>query len=166
MRRIGERYATATQSGNMAMRGDRCDAAILAAAGMAGIANTWASSAYRLKYANDAAEYRVVIAGLKRAARRLARKRQWGLPDAQLAPLLRHVLGYWIADTCPACLGRGAQTIAGTPILEQSLCEACSGTGRRRLHLDGGDEGRARDILALLDAAVAGAADRMVAKLG
>ena len=166
MRRIAERYATATQSGNLAMHGDWSDAAILAAAGMAGIANTWASSAFRLKFANDAAEYRVVIAGLKRAARRLGRKRQWGLPDAQLAPLLRHVLGYWIADTCTACLGRGAQTIEGAPVLDRSPCGPCSGTGRRRIGLSGDNEGRARDILALLDAAVSGAADRMAAKMG
>lgn len=116
-----ERYATAVSDG----RSDRD--AILAGA----MAGGWATNLFRLKYANDAKEYQGVLVQFKLIAIQVARRHKWAADD-RIKPLAKHVLDYWITDVCPSCAGKGFEPIASTPMLSESACAECDGTGTRK----------------------------------
>jgi hypothetical protein len=43
------------------------------------------------------------------------------------------MLAWWLDSTCPVCSGRKRETISGTPSLSHRACQACKGTGVRRI---------------------------------
>ena len=163
--RVIERYATAAIADDLKDRGPFCDLHYLTAAGMVGISEYWATSLFRLKYSNDAKEYRICLLGLKDAARKLSGKCGWKITQAQIGTLSRDVIWYWIADTCPSCLGRGAQKISGTPMLEDAPCHPCGGTGRRALPQTGNMAEYAKALLCVLDRAESMAGGKLMHKI-
>lgn len=163
--RVIERYATAAVADDLKDRGPYCDLHILTAAGMAGVSDTWATSLFRLKYCNDPKEYHTCMRGLKEAAQRISAKGAWKLTQANLGPLSKRTLEYWISDVCPTCLGRGASSIKNTPMLEDVPCDQCGGTGIRKLPQTGNSREYMQALLAVLDSATARAGSMMMAKL-
>lgn len=161
--RISERYATATTTDDLADHGPHCDLHMLTVSGMAGVADTWASSLHRLKYANDAAEYLPCLRGLKRIAANEAKQRGWKI--AHPGQVAKKALDYWLADICPACTGKGAKTILGTPVLEDEPCAGCAGTGRRKQPFEGAMAECAAILIWHLDENTCRAAGLMMEKL-
>lgn len=116
----------------------------------------------RLKYANEADEYQWCLNRLKDEAvgRNL---RKWNADMAGARRLAKQVLDYWIADTCPACIGRGATQIPETPHL-RAICPDCD-NGVRRWQLGGEWQNRGGELLSLLNQRVGvfgGAVNRWV----
>jgi hypothetical protein len=136
------------------------------AAGMVGARHALAVSAWRLKHGHDAAEFKTCLGILQRAVR-VSRDRNLKAARAAALALCKPVLMHWIADICPACLGRGAGVLDGSPVLEDAPCEQCGGNGRVSLTRVVAPAERvvAGCLLALLAEAEHLAASRMIKKL-
>ena len=129
-----ERYADAASNG---VQND----AIHAGAFVKG----WATKLFRLKYANDPKEYQFVLDTFKTMAVKLFRRMKWG-NDSQAYTLASKVLDYYLFDVCPACMGKGYEVMAGTPMLSDVPCKVCKGEKIR--NMEGKGEWAARaDIL-------------------
>lgn len=163
--KIIERYATAAIADDLKDRGPYSDLHILTAAGMAGISDSWETSLFRLKYANDAKEYQSSLDGAEDMARTLSFRNKWQTTPGKTAHIARQTLNYWLADLCPTCLGRGALAIPGTPILEDQPCDQCDGSGRRAMQIAEHMRDYAEALLCVLDEAERRAGGRMMAKL-
>ena len=94
-----ERYSIATISGNLS--GGSLD--YLHAAGMS---PSWGTRLFRLKFANDAAQYQSVLHDFKKLATSTARRLDWG-NLSQVRFMTKRVLDFWLLDTCRECSGRG-----------------------------------------------------------
>ena len=95
------------------------------ALGVVGITEKFADAVFRLKYGNDAKSYKGVLADMERLTKRLNAQRGWMLTRKLLAPMPKEVLDYWLADTCPACQGRGWKVVDGSPYLSDEPCLTC-----------------------------------------
>lgn len=59
----------------------------------------------------------------------------WAMKCDMAEPAKRtaEVVSWWLDHRCPACDGRGKDTIPGTPSLSHKDCKACHGTGETRI---------------------------------
>lgn len=111
-----QRYAEAASNGT--------DYSVIAAAGYCG--EKWAMKLFRLKYANEAHQYKDVLAGLLELARPYAGS---NLNNQQIVKITIKALKHWLFDTCPICLGKGHLPVQNTPMLDDKPCNACNGQG-------------------------------------
>ena len=114
-----EQYVKATQSSNLRDSSSKNPTDILKAVAFSG--QLLGSTLIRLKACNDATVFHRVLISLET---RLERRNQ---------PITyaKQALMYWIADTCPACYGRGKQIIPDTPVNSDTDCQHCHGIGKR-----------------------------------
>ena len=136
------------------------------AAGMVGARHALAVSAWRLKNGHDAAEFKNCLSILRRTVR-MSRDRNLKAARVAALALCKPVLLHWIADICPACLGRGAGVLDGSPVLDDAPCAQCGGNGRVSLSRVVAPAERivAGYLLALLAESERLAAYRMIKKL-
>ena len=132
--------------------------AILAAA----MAGGWATNLFRLKYSNDAKEYQGVLVTFKQMANQVSRRSKWKAEDSRIRELAKKVLDYWLADTCPSCLGRGYEVMEGTPMLSERECKECHGRGVRAWESNGEWSQRGFVLLGYIQAAEKDAGAKMM----
>ena len=116
-----ERIGTAQHTADLGEVGleDVGDVDIIRACGMAGQANPLGLSIWRWRYGSDQREMFTVARGL--------------VDLGHDAPLVGRVLAHLANDVCPPCNGRGYELLPGAPVLSDTLCVHCQGTGRRPL---------------------------------
>ena len=127
---LQEKVGRALADGNLTQRDEPCSLDKVLALGLVGMDDPITDAIYRLKYANEARSYRDAIRAVLALARRLNRVDNWQM-GSKLQAMAMEVLNYWVAPACPACTGRRAQIITGTPHLEDEPCPACYGSGKR-----------------------------------
>lgn len=110
----------------------------------------------RLKYASEADEYHFCLQHLTWLALGKFRTAE----QSGVKKLAKNVLDYWIADTCPACLGRGSIPIPDTPHLAGELCTRCV-DGVRSWSASGAWSDRGAELLDRINAEVAKFARQM-----
>jgi hypothetical protein len=158
-RSVEEAYTRAgTASSNLKVDAERRgDADMLIAAGwspgMLGgalmrLRGEWDSAAHPQGRTRTVADGAQLLGRLRSLAQVLQALERWagakGLAEAGL--LARTCVCYWLDPTCPACLGRGAALVPGTPMLGR-VCKACGGSRKAREPM--GQEGRR--LLNLID---------------
>ena len=117
-----ERISRAQTSKNLGEVGleEVGDIDIVRAMGMVAQVHPLGVSLWRCRYAGDMRELPSVLTGLMNLAGRHGR-------DPEVVP---RVVRHWLDDVCPACQGRGYETVQDTPMLSDDLCQVCDGTGR------------------------------------
>lgn len=108
-----------------------CDVDLLGAAGMSAAHYPIVACLYRLKYLNDMSELPIAKDVFGRWARVFMLRRK--LDPSPCKRVGVQALTHWVNDVCPVCAGRGMMTIPGTPALSDRECQACGGTGKRRI---------------------------------
>lgn len=134
------------------------DIDIVRACGMVGQAMPVGVALWRLKYSGDAREFGHVMEGLME----LASKRPWAA-QVDVQDTVYRVVKHWLDDVCHPCLGRGYETVQGTPMLSDVPCSVCGGTGRSKL--PEADEAAlwVQETIARMEREVAGAIMRKLA---
>lgn len=156
---VDERYSRANNSSDLTVKADTLsDADVLIAAGMTpGILG---HALMRLHGEWDAAakprnitqtDATLLYGRLKSLQRVLGIISEYLTARGEDKPLIgaKALVMYWLDDRCQPCLGRGANTIPGTPTLGMT-CRACAGGGKRVVPL--GQAGR--KTLNMMDDAV------------
>ena len=123
-----EKIASAQGSANLGEKPSHQmgDVDVVRACGMAGVNNHLGLSLYRLKYSQDIREFKKVFEGLQNHLRS-----RWVDDDENKT--VYEVLSHWLDDICNPCSGRGYGVIPGTPMLGDTPCGACNGTGHVKL---------------------------------
>lgn len=141
----------------------RVDNPILAI-GMVSVSEEAADSLYRLKWANDPKSYKDGVKAVLTIANRIREKRRLNINPIE--PYAEEVLRYWLAPVCPACFGRKADVIEGTPHLGVA-CEVCRGTGTRGYTWSGTAHDRfCRELLYAIQDAELRIRGKLLTKLG
>ena len=124
--KIKERIGTAQSSSNLSESQitEIADIDVIRACGMVGVTMPLGLSLWRLKVSGDSREFHHVIDGLVDL---LLRK---GISEDESIKHVKKVLKHYLDDLCKICSGRGYETIPNTPVLSDTLCIGCSGTGR------------------------------------
>lgn len=124
------------------------DVDIVRACGMAGQGNPLGLSIWRWRYGGDMRELMPVARGLV---------------DLGHEPeLVGKVLAHLANDVCLPCNGRGYEVVPDTPLLSDTLCLHCSGTGRAPLR--GEAERALAETIARLEREIASAVMRKLAR--
>jgi len=132
MSKIQERYSTARNTSNLAMKPETTMAPIdvLTAAGMAAHASREAMMLWEVTFQGKTSAKLACIEMLeKKLVGQMLRARWKG--DARRIAM--EVFAWHMHGTCQPCGGRGFKLILGTPHLSDELCTHCDGSGRVRL---------------------------------
>jgi hypothetical protein len=105
------------------------DVDFLRAAGMVAQHYGTALSVWRLIELGDNTQLRPAFAGLLAACVRM------GIVH-NAHEIVSNVLSWMAAPICPACEGRGFESIPGTPHLSERACSECDGTGKKNPYFD------------------------------
>lgn len=126
---LAQRYVKAVGSGNLRSDERHFDTDVLAAVALS---TSFGGLLFRVKYFNDAASYRRLLALWTWIVSTKAQRRSWPehIPINKVAYLS---LTRWISSVCPACTGRKQETIFNTPSLSAQDCRLCNGTGQIEL---------------------------------
>lgn len=124
------------------------DVDIVRACGMAGQANPLGLSIWRWRYGGDQRELFHVAKGL--------------IDAGHDSILVARVLGHLADDVCKPCEGRGYELMPGTPVLSDTLCVHCQGTGRRPL--EGEAERELAEKISRMEREIASAIMRRLAR--
>lgn len=135
--KVSERYASATDSTNMAVVAKRCDADMMLAAGYAAAGNLKGALAlelWRMRASGDMRGFaRVAETCADWIIARVHRPGKQRLPKVrriEAVDLSRIVLNWWLSAACKACEGRQHPLIPGSTRLDYSReCAECNGTG-------------------------------------
>ena len=149
-RPISERYLTASSTSDLSMRDERCDADVLLAAGYAAAGNVGgqlALSLWRLQAIGDTGGLAQLIEEstnwIVGRSHRVGRGQLPRINRVAARLTAQLVLMWWMAPTCPACMGRGHPLIPGSMRVDDSReCGECHGTGDRPVELEVGTECR------------------------
>lgn len=118
----------------------RVDNPILAL-GLVSVTERSADTLYRLKWSNDAKEYRNGVRAVFLIVGELSLKHSWDWSLAESEAAAEAVLRWWLCPICPSCCGRGANPVEGTPILDDG-CPDCRGSGKRAYPWGAGRDGK------------------------
>lgn len=135
---IGERYLHASASSDLGVRGGRCDADVLLAAGFAAAGNVHGALAltlYRMRETRDLSGFAGLVDTsanwIMGRSLRPGRNRLPRIARVEARDVATAVLRWWLDQTCQACSGRMHPFITGTNRLDHSRdCGACHGTGK------------------------------------
>lgn len=147
--------ASAETSSDLAHHEHDCHVDILGAVGMAG-RNEMHMAVYRLKYLMDAESARLAQEQFDIWAAQAIKRRKLR-QDRTNNDIGKDTLMKWLGDVCGACFGVRFKKARGAPTLTDKPCQACSGTGFRRII---GEKARVQVMLDIM-----GKADRAVARL-
>lgn len=157
---LGERYSLAIESRNLRVKEGACHADILIAAGWAGheIGSMLirlqaefdsAKSEMRGQGANELVDKVLILSKLKtlpatkqalgRWACRLATRKRFMRPDADVCHIAGRALQLFLDPTCAHCQGRGKNGGYGLP---EVLCKICRGSGKKDQHGEKDEEAR------------------------
>ena len=158
---LGERYSTATESSNLKVKETACDADILIAAGWAHeqlgalllrLQGEWDSAKAEMRgQGKDGLVDRVLALSkltslsatkevMGRWACRLATRKRFMRPDADVCHIAGRALQLFLDPTCAHCQGRGKNGGYGMP---EVLCKVCRGSGKKDHHGEKDEEARA-----------------------
>ena len=130
---IAERYADACNADDLSQHEYLSPVDALTASGMASAKThkgKLATQIWRLIYANDPTQFGPALHGLHHEMILEAKAKRWNGFDPETAmDVCRNVLMWHIADVCPSCCGRRYEVVAGTPMLSDTVCNACKGSG-------------------------------------
>jgi hypothetical protein len=126
-----EKLSTAQSSSNLSERPVHQigDVDVVRACGMAGVSNAFGLALWRFKFGGDEKELGRVATG----AWEMLQKRY---PSDDNLRRVHDVIAHWLDDLCHPCHGRGYLSVPGTPMLSDTPCEQCGGTGRVKLQAD------------------------------
>jgi hypothetical protein len=126
---LAERYARATQSGNL--RNDALHVTTDVLMAMA-LSSNFGGLLVRVKYGNDASCYRRLLDKWTWIVSTKALRRNWPehIPIDKIAYLS---LRRWLNSVCPACTGHGKVKVLGAPVLSEKDCPLCLGKGETEL---------------------------------
>jgi len=140
-----DRLASARQSSNLADKPDSLtDVSVLAAAGMVATGEAIGMALLRLRDTMDAKAWPFCIAAVSARVRTRCVSADPRPTEREQFDLAERILRAWVSPLCPACSGRGYQTIPGTPHMSDTPCSTCAGTGS--LSIDYGLRGAQRVI--------------------
>lgn len=131
---VAERYDLATDTTDLTLRGGRCDADLLLAAGYAAAGNVRGQQAlalYRMKATGDRAGLTALLD--TSTGWLVGRSRRGGRADLtskQAQAVAGTVLLWWLEGVCPHCEGRRYELVPGTQITSDNLCHVCAGKGK------------------------------------
>lgn len=130
---IAKKYSRAVQSSNLKNDEYHFDADSLGAVAMtAKYTDGLGPMLFRVKYANDAGSYKALLEAWKVEVSKKAINRKW--PKHITANKAAELsLGYWLNDVCEPCGGKGYEAVAGTPMLSDTACKCCKGSGTKAL---------------------------------
>jgi hypothetical protein len=114
---IGEALASGELTGHQLKK--------VMALGIVGITDPFADAIFRLKYGLDAKSYAETLSSTRKLSYALNFQRNWRLHTRKLSEMAKEALDYWLADTCPACQGRGWEVPEGAPYLSDNPCLHC-----------------------------------------
>lgn len=156
-------FATVEERCGRSMANGRVDNPILAI-GMVSVSERAADALYRLKWSNDPKSYGSALKAVITIARSIRERRRLNIKPVE--PCAEEVLRYWLASVCPACFGRKADVIEGTPHLGVA-CEVCRGTGTRGYPWAGLEQDRfCREVLYAIQDAELRIRNKLITKLG
>ena len=130
--KIAERYATARNTSNLAMKSETTMAPIdvLTAAGWAGQASPEALMLWEVTFKGKTSSKLALVEMLeKKLASEMIRQRWKGNPRL----IAQEVFAWSLNGTCKPCNGRGYEVVHGTPSLSDRICKHCHGTTKVRL---------------------------------
>jgi hypothetical protein len=158
---LAERYARATQSGNL--RNDELHVTTDVLMAMA-LSSNFGSLLVRVKYANDATLYRRLLDQWTWIVSNKALRRTWPdhIPVDKVAFLS---LRRWLNSVCPACTGHGKVKELGAPVLSERDCPLCQGKGETELRCDSRVRDYVLDMVEELELDVLRAVQRAKKKL-
>ena len=128
---LNEKISTAQLSSNLQEKPlhQIGDIDIVRACGMAGVQNSLGLALWRFKYCNDTRE----LGSLLEGALELLDKREF---DGGNVRRTHRVIAHWMDDKCHPCGGRGYNVVSGTPVLSDTPCTHCGGSGRVKFEGD------------------------------
>lgn len=136
---ISEMIGSALSSGDLTPRAGSCGLDKVMALGLLGMHDKIADAVFRLKYRPTMAAYEDTRKAIEDLARRLDRAENWRM-QPKLPAMSKAVLDYWLDDICEVCgarkretdrMGGTARKITGAHDLEDEMCPACEGSGKR-----------------------------------
>ena len=163
-----DRLASARQSSNLADKPDRLtDVSVLAAAGMVSTGQAVGMALLRLRDSLDARSWPFCLAAVATRTRTLCSRLDPKISEREQHDLAEHILRRWVAPTCPACRGRGYETIIGTPHMSGRPCQRCRGAGVLSIDagLPSGQKPVAQDVGIWMDERTASAGRKLSRKI-
>ncbi len=136
---VSELMGSALSSGDLSPKLGPCGLDKVMALGLLGMRDKMADAVFRLKYRPSLVSYQDTLKVVEDLARRLDRAENWRM-QPRIPTMAKAVLDYWLDDICEDCGARQADTskmggtakkITGTPALEENVCPACQGSGKR-----------------------------------
>lgn len=155
-------YTHAVSSSNLRDDAHHHSTEVLAAAALCRGLGT---KLFRVKYAGDATSYPALLEEWRAVVESKAALRTWP-PDVSPRKIARLSLDHWLNDVCPACTGRGYQSVRGVPsVMSDIACGSCGGTAKRAVEAKHNLVRLVEDMVEVLNAMSAHAAGQTMKRL-
>jgi hypothetical protein len=134
MVKFAQRYARSAQSSNLKDDVHNTDCEALQAVAFVSMkaGAELACLLFRVRYANDATSFKTLLSAWVLLVEKKAAIRHW---PVHVVPhvIAKISLEHWLVDVCGVCEGRAYEVAPGTPMLSDTLCKACQGSGKKPL---------------------------------